>query len=93
MLATPKYRLGRLFKKSLGISSSQQTLLGRQGTTKEVEKEWNNGKYIKKFNSYLLDIKNMLEDDKLYNFIIGFQLWVQDLHAAATKYSCMYKMN
>lgn len=33
--------------------------------------------YVKKFSSLLLDIKNMSNEDKLFNFISGLQLWTQ----------------
>ncbi|WKA01672.1 hypothetical protein VitviT2T_019942 [Vitis vinifera] len=29
--------------------------------------------YVKEFSSLMLDIKNMLEEDKLFNFIFGLQ--------------------
>ena len=33
--------------------------------------------YVKTFNSLMLDIKNMFEEDKLFNFMSGLQLWAQ----------------
>ena len=33
--------------------------------------------YVKEFSSCLLDIKNMSEEDKLFNFITGLQPWAQ----------------
>ncbi|XP_075111336.1 uncharacterized protein LOC142181743 [Nicotiana tabacum] len=34
--------------------------------------------YIKEFTSLMLDIQNMLEDNKLHNFISGMQAWAQN---------------
>ena len=31
--------------------------------------------YVKEFSSLMLDIKNMLEEDKLFNFMPGLQGW------------------
>ena len=31
--------------------------------------------YVKTFSSLMLDIKNMLKDDKLFNFMFGLQPW------------------
>ena len=33
--------------------------------------------YVKTFSSLMLDMKNMLEDDKLFNFMFGLQPWAQ----------------
>ncbi|KAG6482740.1 hypothetical protein ZIOFF_059378 [Zingiber officinale] len=33
--------------------------------------------YAKEFNSLMLDIQNMSEEDKLYNFLYGLQPWAQ----------------
>lgn len=33
--------------------------------------------YVKEFSSLMLDIKNMSEEDKLFNFISGLQSWAQ----------------
>ena len=33
--------------------------------------------YVKEFSSLMLDIKNMLEEDKLFNFMFGLQGWAQ----------------
>ena len=33
--------------------------------------------YVKTFNSLMLDIKNMSEEDKLFNFMSGLQPWAQ----------------
>lgn len=33
--------------------------------------------YVKEFSSLMLDIKNMSEEDKLFNFISGLQPWAQ----------------
>lgn len=33
--------------------------------------------YVKEFSSMMLDIKNMAEEDKLFNFISGLQGWAQ----------------
>jgi len=33
--------------------------------------------YVKQFSSLMLDIKDMSEADKLYNFMIGLQMWAQ----------------
>ncbi|RWR78879.1 hypothetical protein CKAN_00743200 [Cinnamomum micranthum f. kanehirae] len=33
--------------------------------------------YVKQFSSLMLDIKNMSEDDKLFNFMSGLQGWAQ----------------
>ena len=34
--------------------------------------------YIKEFSSLMLDINNMLEEDKLFNFMSGLQGWASD---------------
>ena len=33
--------------------------------------------YVKTFSSLILDIKNMSEEDKLFNFMFGLQPWAQ----------------
>ena len=33
--------------------------------------------YVKTFSSLILDIKNMSEEDKLFNFMSGLQPWAQ----------------
>ena len=33
--------------------------------------------YVKEFSSLMLDIKNMLEEDKFFNFMSGLQEWAQ----------------
>jgi hypothetical protein len=33
--------------------------------------------YVKQFSSLMLDINDMSEADKLYNFMIGLQMWAQ----------------
>ena len=33
--------------------------------------------YVKEFSSLMLDINNMSEEDKLYNFIFRLQRWAQ----------------
>ena len=33
--------------------------------------------YVKEFSSLMLDIKNMSEEDKLFNFVSGLQAWAQ----------------
>ena len=33
--------------------------------------------YVKDFSSLMLDIKNMSDDDKLFNFMSGLQGWAQ----------------
>ena len=33
--------------------------------------------YVKEFSSLMLDIKNMSEEDKLFNFLSGLQSWAQ----------------
>ena len=59
--------------------------------------------YVKEFSSLMLDIKNMSEEDKLFNFMSGLQGWAQtelrrqgvrDLPAAmaTTDYLVDYKM-
>ena len=59
--------------------------------------------YDKEFNSLMLDIKNMLEEDKLFNFMSELQgwaqtklkrQWVRDLPAAMAAADCLvdYKM-
>ena len=34
--------------------------------------------YIKEFTSVMLDMKNMSDEDKLHNFILGMQGWAQN---------------
>ena len=59
--------------------------------------------YVKEFNSMMLDIKNMSEEDKLFNFMSGLQGWAQtelrrqgvrDLPTAMAAVDCLvdYKM-
>ena len=59
--------------------------------------------YVKEFSSLMLDIKNMSEEDKLFNFMFGLQGWAQtelrrqgvrDLPAAMAVVDCLvdYKM-
>ena len=59
--------------------------------------------YVKEFSSLMLDIKNMSEEDKLFNFMSGLQGWAQtelrrqgvrDLPAAMATVNCLvdYKM-
>ena len=54
--------------------------------------------YVKEFSSLMLDIKNMSEEDKLFNFMSGLQGWAQtelrrqrvrDLPAAMTAADCL----
>lgn len=33
--------------------------------------------YVKEFNFFMLDIKNMLKEDKLFNFMSELQQWAQ----------------
>ena len=33
--------------------------------------------YVKEFSSLMLNIKNMSEEDKLFNFMLGLQGWAQ----------------
>jgi hypothetical protein len=33
--------------------------------------------YVKQFNTLMLDIKDMLEADTMYNFMTGLQVWAQ----------------
>ena len=60
-------------------------------------------KYVKEFNSLMLDIKNMSKEDKFFNFMFGLQRWAQtelrrqgvhDLPAAMAIADCLmdYKM-
>ena len=59
--------------------------------------------YVKEFSSLMLDIKNMSEEDKLFNFMSGLQGWAQtefrrqgvrDLPVAMAAANCLvdYKM-
>ena len=59
--------------------------------------------YVKEFSSLMLNIKNMLEEDKLFNFMFGLQGWAQtklrrqgvrDLPTAMVAADCLvdYKM-
>ena len=59
--------------------------------------------YVKEFSSLMLDMKNMLEKDKLFNFMFELQWWaemelrrqgVRDLPTAMTIVDCLvdYKM-
>ena len=60
--------------------------------------------YVKEFNSLMLDIKNMSEEDKLFNFVSRLQGWeqtklrrqgVKDLSAAMDATNCLvdYKLS
>lgn len=33
--------------------------------------------YVKEFSLLMLDIKNMSDEDKLFNFMLGLQSWAQ----------------
>ena len=59
--------------------------------------------YVKEFSSLMLNIRNMSEEDKLFNFILGLQAWAQmelrrqgvrDLPATIPTIDCLidYKM-
>ena len=59
--------------------------------------------YVKEFNSLMLHIKNMSEEDKLFNFVSGLQAWAQtelrrqgvkDLPSAMVAVDCLvdYKL-
>ena len=59
--------------------------------------------YVKEFNSLMLDIKNMSEEDKIFKFMFGTQEWAQtelwrqgvhDLPVAMVAADCLvdYKM-
>ena len=59
--------------------------------------------YVKEFSSLMLDIKNMFEEDKLFNFVSGLQAWAQtelrrqgvkDMPAAMAASDCLvdYKL-
>ena len=59
--------------------------------------------YVKEFSSLMMDIKNMSEEDKLFNFVSGLQAWAQtelrmqgvkDLPAAMVATDCLvdYKL-
>lgn len=42
--------------------------------------------YVEKFSSLMLDINNMLDEDKLFNFMSGLQSWAQiELQTQAIK--------
>lgn len=42
--------------------------------------------YVKEFSSIIIDIRNMFEEDKLFNFMIGLQSWAQmELRRLAVK--------
>lgn len=54
--------------------------------------------YVKEFSSLILDIRNMSEEDKLFNFMSGLQGWaqtelrrqgVQDLPTAMVAADCL----
>ena len=58
--------------------------------------------YVKEFSSLMLDIKNLFEEDKLFNFVSGLQAWsrtdlrrrVKDLSAPMAAADCLvdYKL-
>ncbi|RVW58435.1 hypothetical protein CK203_114986 [Vitis vinifera] len=77
--------------------------MGGQGGTKKTQAHGSVREYVKEFSSLMLDIKNMSEEDKLFNFMSGLQGWAQtelrrqgvrDLPAAMAAADCLvdYKM-
>ena len=44
---------------------------------KKLKQTGSTRKYVKQFSSLLLDISNMSEEDKLFNFLSGLQPWAQ----------------
>lgn len=50
--------------------------LARQ-SLKKLEQTGTARKYVKEFSSLMLDISNMSEDDKLFNFMSGLKPWAQ----------------
>ncbi|RVW26159.1 Retrovirus-related Pol polyprotein from transposon 297 [Vitis vinifera] len=100
---TPNHHLGDSEEGIEGSVPSHQHGLGGQGGTKKLRHTGSVREYVKEFSSLMLDIKNMSEEDKLFNFMSGLQGWAQtelrrqgvrDLPTAmaATDYLVDYKM-
>lgn len=51
--------------------------MAHEGELEELKHTSSVKDYIKKFSSLMLDIKNMVDEDKLFNFISGLQPWAQ----------------
>ena len=74
-----------------------------RGSLRRLKKTGTVRDYVKEFSSLMLDIKNMSEEDKLFNFVSGLQAWSQtelrrqgmkDLPAAMAATDCLvyYKL-
>ena len=48
--------------------------------------------YVKEFSFLMLDIKNMSEEDKLFNFVFGLQTWAQTVlkKAGSERFVCCH---
>ena len=44
---------------------------------RRLKQTWTVRDYVKEFSSLMLDIKNMSEEDKLFNFVFGLLAWAQ----------------
>ena len=53
------------------------TALVVRDSLKKLKKTGTVKEYVKTFSSLTMDIKNMLEEDKLFNFMSGLQPWAQ----------------
>ena len=53
------------------------TALVVRDSLKKLKKTGTVKEYVKTFSSLTMDIKNMLEEDKLFNFMSGLQTWAQ----------------
>ena len=48
-----------------------------RGSLKRLKRTGSVREYVKEFSSIMLDIRNMSDEDKLFNFISGLQGWAQ----------------
>ncbi|RVW60334.1 Transposon Tf2-2 polyprotein [Vitis vinifera] len=104
-------RVGKALDHHLGDSQegiegsvpSHQHCVGAREALKRLRHTGSVREYVKEFSSLILDIKNMSEEDKLFNFMSGLQGWAQtelrrqgirDLPTAMAAADCLvdYKM-
>jgi hypothetical protein len=74
----PKIEVWEVFKKELKgqFLPCNVAWLAREAL-KKLSHTSTSREYVKQFSSLMLDISNMSEDDKLFNFMSGLQSWAQ----------------
>ncbi|RVW81922.1 putative mitochondrial protein [Vitis vinifera] len=95
----PRSPLGDSQEGIEGLVPSHQHCVGGPRSVEKAQTHWNVREYVKEFSSLMLDIKNMSEEDKLFNFMSGLQGWAQkelwrqgvrDLPAAMVAADCWW---